>query len=110
MAPFADSTFGSPSDSVECTIWRCRFDSSTTSASTIPMRPTPAAARYSDAGEPRPPAPASRSVEQLQLPFLAHLRNQQVAALTRAPRGVQPSLALPGEPVALPVGEAACER
>ena len=42
---FADSTFGSPSESVEWTICRCKFDSSTTSASTIPMRPTPAAAR-----------------------------------------------------------------
>ena len=42
---FADSTFGSPSRSVEWTIWRWRFEASTTSSSTIPRRPTPAAAR-----------------------------------------------------------------
>ena len=41
----AESVFGSPSEFVECTIWRCRFVSSTTSASTIPSVPTPAAAR-----------------------------------------------------------------
>lgn len=31
--------------------------SSTTSRSTMPMRPTPTAARYRAAGEPSPPAP-----------------------------------------------------
>ena len=41
----ADSTFGSPSRSVEWTIWRWRFDASTASSSTIPSVPTPAAAR-----------------------------------------------------------------
>ena len=38
-------------------IWRCRFDSSTVSNSTMPRVPTPAAARYISAGLPRPPAP-----------------------------------------------------
>ena len=38
-------------------IWRCRFDSSTVSNSTMPSVPTPAAARYSSAGLPSPPAP-----------------------------------------------------
>ena len=33
--------------------------SSTASLSTMPSRPTPAAARYSAAGEPRPPAPTT---------------------------------------------------
>ena len=42
---FAESTFGSPSRSVEWTIWRWRFESSTTSGSMIPIVPTPAAAR-----------------------------------------------------------------
>ena len=37
--------------------WRCRLLKSTTSKSTMPMRPTPAAARYNAAGEPSPPAP-----------------------------------------------------
>ena len=39
--------------------WRCRFDSSTSSNSTIPSVPTPAAARYSSAGLPSPPAPTT---------------------------------------------------
>src|SRR6478672_2551204 len=38
-------------------ICRCRFDSSTTSNSTMPKVPTPAAARYISAGDPSPPAP-----------------------------------------------------
>src|SRR5690349_10741677 len=42
--------------------WRCRFDSSTTSKSTMPSVPTPAAARYSSAGLPRPPAPMTRTL------------------------------------------------
>ena len=41
----ARSAFESPSRSVECTICRWRFESSTTSSSTIPSVPTPAAAR-----------------------------------------------------------------
>ena len=43
-------------------IWRCRLDSSTTSKSTMPSVPTPAAARYSSAGEPRPPAPTTSTL------------------------------------------------
>ena len=39
------STLGMPIRSVECRIWRCRFEVSTTSSSTIPSVPTPAAAR-----------------------------------------------------------------
>ena len=38
-------TLAMPSRSVVWAIWRCRLDSSTTSPSTTPMRPTPAAAR-----------------------------------------------------------------
>jgi hypothetical protein len=41
----AESVFGSPSELLEWTIWRCRFDSSTTSKSMTPSVPTPAAAR-----------------------------------------------------------------
>ena len=61
-------------------IWRCRFDSSTTSKSTMPSVPTPAAARYSSAGEPRPPAPDAQHLGVLQapLPGLAHVRDDQV--------------------------------
>jgi len=36
---------GMPIDAIECSTWRCRFDSSTTSASTMAIVPTPAAAR-----------------------------------------------------------------
>ena len=45
IARFAESTFGEPSVSSEWAICRCRFVSSTMSASTIPIVPTPAAAR-----------------------------------------------------------------
>src|SRR5215217_5934568 len=55
----ADSSFGRPTSFVPCTICRCRFVTSTTSKSTSPIVPTPAAARYSASGEPSPPAPMS---------------------------------------------------
>jgi hypothetical protein len=60
----ADSVFFCPTRAVEWMIWRWRFDMSTTSKSTIPIVPTPAAARYSAAGEPRPPAPMMRAFER----------------------------------------------
>ena len=53
----ADWAFDRPTSDTPWMIWRCRFDSSTTSKSITPSVPTPAAARYSRAGEPRPPAP-----------------------------------------------------
>ena len=59
----ADSTFGVPTAAVACTTCRCKFDSSTTSSSTTPIVPTPAAARYSSAGAPRPPAPRTTTEE-----------------------------------------------
>ena len=40
-----DSTFGLPMPAVVWRIWRWRFDRSTTSPSTSPIVPTPAAAR-----------------------------------------------------------------
>jgi hypothetical protein len=45
IVAFAESAFQSPSVSVECAIWRWRFDASTRSSSTMPIVPTPAAAR-----------------------------------------------------------------
>ena len=42
----ADSAFGRPISDWPWMIWRCRFDSSTVSNSTMPSVPTPAAARY----------------------------------------------------------------
>ena len=49
-------------------------------------------------------------VEQLQLPLLAHLRDQKVAAVARAALGVEPRAQLHGKAVPLPVGEPAGER
>ena len=41
----AESTFGIADPLVLWITWRCRFDRSTTSSSTMPSVPTPAAAR-----------------------------------------------------------------
>ena len=60
---FAESTLRSPTRSRLWRIWRCRLEASTSSMSTMPIVPTPAAARYSAAGEPSPPAPSSRTLE-----------------------------------------------
>ena len=59
MAISAESTFGVPIRSVVWMTWRCRLERSTSSSSTTPSVPTPAAARYSAVGEPSPPAPSS---------------------------------------------------
>jgi hypothetical protein len=45
MVALAESAFQSPSVSVEWAIWRWRFEASTRSSSTMPIVPTPAAAR-----------------------------------------------------------------
>ena len=58
----ADWAFGFPTSDWPWMICRCRLDSSTTSNSTMPSVPTPAAARYSRAGLPRPPAPTTRTL------------------------------------------------
>ena len=44
-AALADSSFERPMSAVVCRLWRCRSDRSTTSKSTMPIVPTPAAAR-----------------------------------------------------------------
>ena len=59
----ADSAFGCPIACVRWTIWRWRFVRSTVSPSQIVMRPTPAEARYSAIGEPRPPAPITSACD-----------------------------------------------
>ena len=53
----AESTFSIPTVAVEWMICRCRLLASTMSKSTSPIVPTPAAARYSAIGAPRPPVP-----------------------------------------------------
>ena len=53
----ADAALGTPSRDRSWAICRCRLVSSTTSWSTMVMRPTPAVPRYSATGEPSPPAP-----------------------------------------------------
>src|SRR3954452_24383579 len=101
----AESTFGTPMRSVVWMTWRWRFETSTTSSSTMPSVPTPAAARQSAVGEPRPPAPASAArrgggrgggaetagaeqqhlgVEQLLLALDADLGQQEVARVALA--------------------------
>ena len=54
----AESTLGMPMRSLSWITWRCRFERSTSSSSTMPSVPTPAAARYRAVGEPSPPAPS----------------------------------------------------
>ena len=63
--------------------WRWRLDTSTVSKSTMPMVPTPAAARYSRPGAPRPPAPMNSTLEpsNLRLALGTHLGDQQVPAV-----------------------------
>src|SRR4051794_2304874 len=56
------SAFDRPTSDWPWMIWRCRLDSSTTSNSTIPRVPTPAAARYMSTGEPSPPAPTASTL------------------------------------------------
>ena len=57
QAVAAESVLCRPTRCSECMICRCRLLSSTTSWSTMPIRPAPAAVRYRAAGEPSPPAP-----------------------------------------------------
>ena len=47
---------------VEIETWRCKFDRLTVSKSTMPMVPTPAAARYINSGAPSPPAPTTSTL------------------------------------------------
>src|SRR3954463_1910467 len=93
----AESTFGTPTRSVVWMTCRWRFDTSTTSSSTSPRVPTPAAARDSAVGEPGGPAAGGGEVrrrrraeaagaeeqdlrvEELLLPGLADLRQEEVA-------------------------------
>ncbi len=53
----ADSSLGLPTSLVKWMTCRCRLVKSTTSKSTSPMVPTPAAERYSASGDPNPPVP-----------------------------------------------------
>ena len=109
---FAESTLRSPIRSMLWRIWRCRLDSSTTSMSMMPIVPTPAAARYSAAGEPRPPAPSSSTldVEQLLLAGLADLGQEQVALVAVALLGRQRLRHLPVAALVLPLVEPAGDR
>ena len=108
---FAESTFGSPSRSVEWTICRWRFESSTTSGSMIPSR---ADARGGEVERGRRAEPAGADqedarLEQALLALLADLGDQEVARVARALRGRQRDRRREREPVPLPVGEAAGE-
>src|SRR4029450_9748415 len=87
----AESTLRSPMRSMLCRIWRCRFEASTTSMSTIPSVPTPAAARESAAGGGRRggPQPAGAeeehaALEELLLAGLTDLGQKDVAPVAVA--------------------------
>ena len=81
----AESTFLTPRRSVEWMTWRWRLLASTTSKSTMPSVPTPAAARYSAAGLPSPPAPMISTFDSRSFawPVRPDLGDQQVAAVAR---------------------------
>lgn len=63
----AESTFFIPTFTVLCSICRCRFDTSTSSPSTIPSIPTPDPAMYAAAGHPSPPVPITRTFDFFSL-------------------------------------------
>ena len=79
----ADSVLGRPTSATPWTTWRWRFDASTTSSSTTPIVPTPAAARYISAGDPRPPGADDEDpgVGQPSLALDADLGQQDVAGV-----------------------------
>ena len=79
----ASRSFGRPTSGVPCSTWRWRLLKSTTSKSTRPMRPTPAAARYRPSGEPSPPAADEQHLAgfELLLPLHADFGHDQVAAV-----------------------------
>ena len=113
MASAADSTFRRPRCSRSWSTWRCRLLSSTTSGSTMPRVPTPAAARYRATGEPRPPGPHQQHSrgEQALLPGDAHLRAAAGAGCS-GPAGPasRPAGSLPGPSLGLPAVQAAGQR
>ena len=78
----------------------------------MPSVPTPAAARYIAAGEPRPPAPSSSTfeLEQLRLALDADLGQQQVAVIRGSLLGVQLRGHRPLATLVLPPTEAARHR
>src|SRR5579864_8161400 len=108
---FAESAFHSPSRSVECAIWRCRFEASTRSSSTMPSRPTPASKiKARRTAEAAGADQEHARLEQLELALDADLGDEQVAAVARALCRIERARQRGREAVALPVGVAARER
>ena len=108
----ADSTFRSPIRSFVWRICRCRFDRSTTSKSTIPIVPTPAAARYRAAGRAETAGADEQRLraEQPRLAGRADLGDQEMAAVALLLLGRQDDRRLPRQPGRLPGLEAAAHR
>src|SRR3954469_22612867 len=124
IARSAESTLAVPTPSVLWITWRWRFETSTTSSSTRPIVPTPAAA----ADEPYRPAARAREVErrrraepsgaeqqhlrveQLELALHADLRQQDVAAVAILLVGVERTRRLYVEAAVLPERDAAGHR
>src|SRR5215210_2320769 len=59
----ATSAFGKPVSFTVYKTCRCKFVREIISSSTIPIVPTPAATRYSKAGQPKPPAPTNSTFD-----------------------------------------------
>ena len=78
----------------------------------MPIVPTPAAARYSSAGEPRPPAPMHEhlGLEDLDLPGLADLGKEEVTRVAVALVVVEEARDRVVVAEVLPAGEAAGHR
>jgi hypothetical protein len=94
MASRALSTFAMPTRDVSCAICRCRLSSETVSSSTMPMVPTPAAARYISTGEPSPrPHHQHARGFQLLLALAAHLAQHEMPLVALYFSGVR---AMPG--------------
>jgi hypothetical protein len=74
-------------------------------------RPDAGGSKVQAGGRAQSPGPDEEhaGIEQLLLPLLADLRDEEVAAVAPALRLVERARNLEGKPVALPVREAACE-
>ena len=86
----ADWTFGFPTVEEPWRTWRCKLDSSTTSKSTIPIRPTPAATKYINVGEPKPPVPTHNTLDALSfcwpsIPTSSKMRCREYRAIQHFP-------------------------
>ena len=84
----ASAALSRPQSASAYQVWRCRFEGSSRSPSTMPRRPTPAPARYCSTGTPSPPAPTTSTARGFQ-PRLARgpdFAQRDLAASSQARR------------------------